>query len=753
MKIINPVILCLCAGMSAQNISSAKWEDFFSYNNVLAIRNGGDRLMAATENGVFYYHVGTGEISKLSKANGLHEVKISAFDYNPLTQTALIGYNSGTIDVVTPEGVTYIVDIPLATSYAGSKRINHISISGNMAVISTDYGVSVFNIERKEFGDTAFFVNNSVYESAREAIIKDNIVYVLTNSGLFRHPIDNTFPVFSTWENIYPGNYHHIAGNDLYIAFSGESAIFLGDGIHFDSVSGVFSSVKDLSFTPEHLLITEDEQVHTYNHSGQPIQSYNMGTPLNSAWTYDGQIFAGTRIKGILDIHNRSYMPVGPLSNRAYKMYLKDGKMWVATGGMTGRYNAPPSENELPDLGFLFFDGKEWFYPSYFEKNEGRFNIIDVVANPSDDHEVFFTNLTNTSTQGIFKMRYNGNGDFELQQFYDNGQPDYLNRPVGLTFDDKNNLFATTFVYGNDWLTTYAVYNRSEDKFIYAPISSTKGFGTQKPLFYEGLLLIPTPRSNHFVVANLNQTPTNLNDDEKITLQGNSIGFPSSSTGSVSVAVDKNGDAWVGTDRGLRVISSIRSNYRAPKAEPIIIEQNNIGEELFRDAEILQIAVDTGNQKWISTSGGGVFYVNANGQQTINKFTQENSPLPNNSVTDIKIDDKTGKVYFATLDGIVAYQGDVANVSQNFGDVLVYPNPVVYAKYKGHVRIKGLAEKTNIRITDTAGNLVHQAVARGGYYDWDLNYKGKRVASGVYFVLMTNEDGTDKATAKIAVVN
>ena len=79
---------------------------------------------------------------------------------------------------------------------------------------------------------------------------------------------------------------------------------------------------------------------------------------------------------------------------------------------------------------------------------------------------------------------------------------------------------------------------------------------------------------------------------------------------------------------------------------------------------------------------------------------------------------------------------------------------MVTANFRGKVTIKGLAMKTNIRIADAAGNLVHQAVARGGFYEWDLNnLRGNRVSSGVYFVLMTNEDGTDKATAKIAVVN
>ncbi|MEN9486917.1 MAG: hypothetical protein RIR56_605, partial [Bacteroidota bacterium] len=167
-----------------------------------------------------------------------------------------------------------------------------------------------------------------------------------------------------------------------------------------------------------------------------------------------------------------------------------------------------------------------------------------------------------------------------------------------------------------------------------------------------------------------------------------------------------------------------------------------------------EIEVDSGNQKWVSIEGGGVFYLSSNGENTINHFTKNNSPLPNDNITGIKADPKTGKVYFATNEGVVAYQGDVVNVTSNFGNVKVYPNPVITSQFRGNVKITGLAEKTNIRITDAAGNVVHSAVARGGYYEWNLNnQRGARVASGIYFVLMTNEDATDKATAKIAVVN
>ena len=142
------------------------------------------------------------------------------------------------------------------------------------------------------------------------------------------------------------------------------------------------------------------------------------------------------------------------------------------------------------------------------------------------------------------------------------------------------------------------------------------------------------------------------------------------------------------------------------------------------------------------------------GKEINNYFTSQDKKSNDIKVEDVKIDEKTGKVYFVTTDGIVVYQGDVTEITSNFGNVLVYPNPVVYAQYKGNVRMRGLAQKTNIRITDAAGNMVHSAVAIGGYFEWNLNnQRGVRVASGIYYVLMTNEDGTDTATAKIAVVN
>ena len=104
MKKILPLLLfVLSLNLVAQKISSPKWTDLFSYNNVLSIREDNGKLIAAAENGIFFYTPATGEITKLSKANGLHEVKISAFDYNPETKIGLVGYKNGALDVITPK--------------------------------------------------------------------------------------------------------------------------------------------------------------------------------------------------------------------------------------------------------------------------------------------------------------------------------------------------------------------------------------------------------------------------------------------------------------------------------------------------------------------------------------------------------------------------------------------------------------------------------------------------------------------------
>ena len=198
-------------------------------------------------------------------------------------------------------------------------------------------------------------------------------------------------------------------------------------------------------------------------------------------------------------------------------------------------------------------------------------------------------------------------------------------------------------------------------------------------------------------------------------------------------------------------------------AQPVIILDDGIPRKLLGDENVTTIEVDGANNKWFGTDNAGVTYTNPNGQTTLANFSSQNSPLPSDRIVKIAVDEETGKVYFATDKGIVAYNSNVAPFGDTLGEVYAYPNPV--RKFHNTVTIDGrngtnLPKGTNVKIIDVAGNLVFETNViegqqlQGGKVVWDkTNLAGNKVASGIYIVLLASEDATETSTTKIAIIN
>ena len=184
----------------------------------------------------------------------------------------------------------------------------------------------------------------------------------------------------------------------------------------------------------------------------------------------------------------------------------------------------------------------------------------------------------------------------------------------------------------------------------------------------------------------------------------------------------------------------------------IIILEDGIPQELLYQLYISDLVVDGANNKWIGTAGNGVYYLNDDGQKTIYHFTKDNSPLPSDFIIDIEIDERTGEVFFLTEAGMVSFKGNSTAGAENLQNVIVFPNPV-RPTFNGNVSITGLMDKCNVKITDIEGNLVHEAISEGGTVMWDTTVFGKKkVASGVYVVLVASEDGIETEVKKIMIV-
>ena len=109
-------------------------------------------------------------------------------------------------------------------------------------------------------------------------------------------------------------------------------------------------------------------------------------------------------------------------------------------------------------------------------------------------------------------------------------------------------------------------------------------------------------------------------------------------------------------------------------------------------------------------------------------------------------------MFFVTDKGIVSFLGTSTKPSDSLGDVFVYPNPV-RPNFSGTVKISGLTDKANIKITDIEGNLVHETTSSGGTIEWDTKAFGKhKVASGVYMIFVASQDGTDSTVKKVMII-
>ena len=237
-----------------------------------------------------------------------------------------------------------------------------------------------------------------------------------------------------------------------------------------------------------------------------------------------------------------------------------------------------------------------------------------------------------------------------------------------------------------------------------------------------------------------------------------------------SIAVDNNNHLWIGTIQGLRVLYNTSNFFESSvvSTQQIVILEDGIPRELLEQQYISDIEVDGANNKWVGTIGSGVFYFSPNGQQTIYHFTKENSPLPSNNINDISVNLLSGKVFFATDKGLVSYNTGSSSALDNFSNSYVYPNPVrpSFNMAFDKIKIDGLTDSVNIKITDIEGNLVAEAQSNvnkryngfnleidGGTAFWNgKNLRNVNVSSGVYIIMLSDLDTYETKILKLMVV-
>ena len=442
-----------------------------------------------------------------------------------------------------------------------------------------------------------------------------------------------------------------------------------------------------------------------------------------------------------------------PKRNFNYFMTTYDNKLYIVGG-----YRCTDRIWRAGTL--MIYDNEKWFNLDEYTVNkqtpEYCQDYTGVAVDPRDPSHYYVS----TYGEGIIEFKDNQfvqlfhHKNSPLETIYPDGnktsQYKYI-RIGGVTFDKNGNLWATNggvkdaikvLKADGTWSSLY--YNDFTNINMADKVTITSD---NKKWFN-----VPYGDGACIFVINDNNTIDDTSDDQvdKVT-PFTDINGTIDASGYFCVTEDKNGQIWVGTNRGPLIVTN-SSKIEQIRGTRIIREDADGPYYLLDGEQINAIAVDGGNRKWIATQSSGVFLVSEDGLETIHNFTTANSPLPSNQVNSLAINEQTGEVFIGTEKGLVSYMGDATEGSEDYSDVYAYPNPV-RPEYNDHVTIVGLMENSNVKITDLKGNIIYQGKSAGGTFTWDCrSRKGGRVATGVYLVLSATPEAKESVVTKIMVV-
>lgn len=756
--------------MFSQTDFSRNWEDFFSYNKVREFLIRDNSIFALTENAVFVYTIQSQELRKISSVNGLSGENTSAIYYDENLERLIIGYETGLVEIIESDGSIRVSADIVNFNQSGDKRINHIAASGNVLYLSLSFGIVEYNLSQLEFGDTFFIGSNSSAIQVNETAVNNEFIYAATQDGLYRASIANENLIdFNNWTRVVNGAFSNVEffNNQLY--FSDERTLYRLDGNSAIQTRTFSSRISSLDQSGSNLLISESKRMEVFDAGLNSVGVVNSTTEfdftLNQSILHNGFLYLGTNEYGVLQTslsNNASFSeihPEGPIQNDIFSVKARNNTLWVMYGGYSNTF--APLQTQI---GYSRFDGEQWFNIRSNPDNPLP-DLVDLTFDPNNSNKVYISAFGDTRdintrlTGGILVVEDGVETEFlnHLNSGLEDIEPNDPNRVTirisGGAFDSQGSLWVTNLATPGG-LKKFS--NGTWSSFDISAINT--GFG---------LTEIKVDRSNNVWVGTRNGGALVYNENgNRIRSLNTNATTGSLPNGNVrSIAVDDNNRIWIGTLSGLAVFSNANNVFDASivDAEPIIILEDGVPRRLLGDQAINSIVVDGANNKWFGTENGGVIYTNPNGQTTLATFNTENSPLPSNTISKIAVDESTGKVFFATDRGIVAFDSNVSPFGTELGDVYAYPNPVL--KQHQTVTIDGrngtnLPRGTNVKILDVAGNLVFETNViegqqlNGGKVVWDKrNLAGRLVASGVYVVLLSNEDASETSVTKIAIVN
>lgn len=746
-----------CSSLYAQEVGT--WEVYPSYGIANKNVTVGKKVYVVANGNLMSYDSEDTSVRTYNSMDDLNDIEIVHIAYSSTAKRLIIIYDNGNIDLMDMEDRVENI-VSLKNSSLTNKTVINVSVDGNIAYLCTGFGYLTVDMEEGVIRDT-YRLN----EEVQALTVLDGKVYIATKTGLYRSTEKNMH-LLSNWEIVvsegdnykqmvtYNGKVYVHRSASIYMLKNNKLEYYVGGNVSILKTSGeqmICVAKANLNIFTAGGLITAPLTENQW----QDI-SYGGGT----YWVCEGM----KGLKGYRLTDDRlvetvgSIRPNSPVRDLFYRMQYVGDRLLVAGGVNT------PYAFYNPATAMYFEDGKWTNFdeegPTAQYPKLHHWNTTNLVQDPNDPTHHF----ASPYRTGLYEYRdgkfiglYNCDNS-PLRQIRNYGL-NYVGCS-GLQYDEDGNLWmmnqhTDTIVRilqpSGKWLSLYYdEINDVETPDDYLFTTSGVKFLVSRRMTGRGFFAFDT-----------NGTLASVRDDKHIlrTTIVNQDGTSYTPDEFYCMAEDLDGRVWCGTQLGLFVINDPTTYFDNDFTfEQIKISRNDgsgLADYLLSGVPITCIAVDGANRKWIGTNANGIYLVSADGQELLQHFQTDNSPLLSNNIQCIAIHPTTGIVMIGTDVGLCSYVGDATEGEEelDIDNIVAYPNPV-RPDYNGTIAVRGLTRDSEVKICSSTGQLIWSGKSNGGTFIWDgLNKRGRRVSSGVYFVIANNADGKKAVVCRIIIIH
>lgn len=749
----------------AYALQARDWTAYMSFHDNTFNHSVAGNVYSLASGSIFTYYSGATKVNTFSKATGLSGTEISRMIYNEEEEAFLLVYADNNIDVLgINDSITNMAEFK--NSNMQNKTISDITVSGYNAYVAVGTNVMVINMKRREFSNTYNLGSKVVSCTA-----VGNNIYASTSNGLMVGNTKKNLLDVSNWTCLSKGI------NGYIFAFNKQLFIRAGSGIfRIDMTSAKLTSMSDGSYTgyqicDKNIVAFNNSQICLIGEDGS-VSIYKLSNDFKSV-SYDGEYFWASRgMKGLwcYESKNNSLTAVGtpiipnsPIRNLPYHLsYTPSGRLLVAGGDLnyTGIVN---------DGTVMAFEDSIWYNfkeDSISQKTGLRYiDITSVVQDPEDPMHHF----ASSANGGLYEYK-----NYQYKNHYDSGNsplstilPDDKNsrlftRITGLSYDAQGNLWML-----NNQVDTILRVKTAKGGWKSYSFNTLKGYPTFDKILFDsrGMVWINhrrTTAQHHAGVLGLyydSEAGLPKSFNWKFRYQFTNQDNTSYTFNEVyDIIEDRIGRIWIGTDKGPFVVTNPIDFFNGtPTFTQIKVPRNdgtNYADYLLSGVPITCMAVDGGGRIWFGTDGNGVYLISEDGLTTIHHFTKLNSPLLSDIIRSIAVNPTNNIVMIGTEEGLISYRSDATTPEKTLseGNLKIYPNPV-RPEFSGNVRIEGLTFGSDVKITTVNGVVIAQGRSEGGTFTWNLrDLRGEHVNTGVYYVVVSNEGGTEGISGKIVVI-